>query len=133
LPRSIPVRLARGILMMPLILSLPTWAQFETRTAVTIPQSPASIAVGDFNRDGKPDMAIASCPQTGSGITVLLGKGDGTFQSPSYYSGGLNPGSVATADFKPRDPAYCLRLLPLVILTTTRSSISFSLISTASQ
>src|SRR5262249_52733016 len=41
-----------------------------------------SVAVGDFNGDGKPDIV------TGSG-SVLLGNGDGTFRTGPSYSGGL--------------------------------------------
>ena len=83
-----------------LAASIPALAQFETRDSNTIPQSPAAIAVGDFSRDGKLDIAVASYPQTTNGISVLLGNGDGTFGAPSYYSAGTNPGSVATADFR---------------------------------
>ena len=36
---------------------------------------PGSIAIADFNHDGKPDLAIG----TAGGFTILLGKGDGSF------------------------------------------------------
>jgi len=39
------------------------------------------IVVGDFNHDGKPDLA-AAC---GNGVCVLLGKGNGEFKSPKKY------------------------------------------------
>ena len=42
--------------------------------------SPASMAVGDFNGDGKPDLAIADA--TGD-VTVLLGNGSGGFTAAS--------------------------------------------------
>src|SRR5580700_5742655 len=50
-----------------------------------------SVAVGDFNGDGVPDLAVASqCASSvtcGTGaVSVLLGNGDGTFQSPIPYS-----------------------------------------------
>ncbi|HEV3304992.1 MAG TPA: FG-GAP-like repeat-containing protein [Candidatus Sulfotelmatobacter sp.] len=82
------------------ICASPALAQFETRGSSVAPQSPASVAIGDFNRDGKLDMAVASYPQTVDGISVLLGNGDGTFRAPAYYSGGVNPGSLAAADFR---------------------------------
>jgi hypothetical protein len=42
----------------------------------------AFITVGDFNGDGKADLAVASYPDSGNGpysVTILLGNGDGTF------------------------------------------------------
>jgi hypothetical protein len=53
--------------------------------------------VGDFNRDGHLDLAA---PQLSpSDISVLLGKGDGTFQAPIRFAVGLGPVAFVTADF----------------------------------
>jgi len=69
-----------------------------------------SVAVADVNGDGKPDMLVANACIAVPGsnhnsdcaegsISVLLGKGDGTFQSAvSYKSGGSLASSVAVAD-----------------------------------
>jgi FG-GAP-like repeat len=67
------------------------------QTAVTYGsggQGASSVAVGDLNGDGKPDLAVANggSPQVG----VLLGNGDGTFQPvQTYPSGGFD---IAIAD-----------------------------------
>jgi predicted NUDIX family NTP pyrophosphohydrolase len=58
---------------------------------------PWSVAVGDFNGDGKPDLAVAN--EESNNLSVLLGNGDGTFQTAVNYSVGLQPWSVAVGDF----------------------------------
>ncbi len=44
-----------------------------------------SVAVGDLNGDGKPDLALQSNGTTGGGMTILLNTGNGTFGTPTYY------------------------------------------------
>ena len=65
-----------------------------------------SLAVGDFNGDGRLDLAAGydtSDPYTGystGGVSVLLGNGDGTFQSPvSYPAARDDVTSLAVGDF----------------------------------
>jgi hypothetical protein len=58
-----------------------------------------SIIKGDFNGDGKADIAMAiNAPNL---AIVLLGNGDGTFQPPAKFSTGTGgtPSSIVTADF----------------------------------
>ena len=63
--------------------------------------TPLSLAVGDFNGDGKSDLAVASLFNGGGtgSLSVLLGNGDGTFQTALTYPLGTYPGSIAVGDF----------------------------------
>src|SRR5262245_30965532 len=54
---------------------------------------PQCVAVGDFNGDGKRDLAVAN--RTPGTVSVLLGKGDGTFQRAADLAPGGSPVSVA--------------------------------------
>ena len=67
---------------------------FETGGAGTYYNS-FNITVGDFNGDGKLDLATANGPGQTS---VLLGNGDGTFQSHVDYATGYGS-FIATGDF----------------------------------
>ena len=63
----------------------------------------SSIAVADLNGDGKPDLVVTNvgcCGNSATGsIGVLLGNGDGTFQTAvTYSSGGYGALSVVVAD-----------------------------------
>jgi len=64
-----------------------------------------SVAVGDVNGDGKPDLVVAN--GTSNDVTVLLGNGDGTFKGKTLsgsgtaaptFAVGANPVFVALAD-----------------------------------
>ena len=61
---------------------------------------PFSIVTGDFNGDGKPDLAVANAgTEPDSSVSILLGNGDGTFQTHVDYYAGSDPDSIAVADF----------------------------------
>jgi hypothetical protein len=57
---------------------------------------PVSITTGDFNADGKLDLATAN-PGSGN-VSVLLGDGAGGFSTPMNF-GNSGPYSVTTGDF----------------------------------
>jgi len=78
---------------------------FQTAKTYATEYTPASVTVGDFDHNGMLDLAVANscgsdpaCKQVGT-VSVLLGNGDGTFQSAVDYSVGKSPVSVATGDF----------------------------------
>jgi hypothetical protein len=56
-----------------------------------------ATAYGDFNRDGKIDLAVVS--YITNTLTIFLGNGDGTFQAGVDYPVGASPMSIAVADF----------------------------------
>jgi hypothetical protein len=61
-------------------------------------QAPWNVVAGDLDGDGNLDLAVAS--DNAGSVTILLGNGDGTFQTPTYIpTGGQQVGSVAVADF----------------------------------
>src|SRR5262249_39511704 len=79
-------------------------------TPVTlIPVVPVAVTVGDFNGDGKADIALATQIGNTDDMTLLLGNGNGTFQapvttvtdtaSPGFTLSGNGQSSISAADF----------------------------------
>src|SRR5688572_28976379 len=58
---------------------------------------PQDVATGDFNGDGRPDLAVTSAGT--STVGVLLGNANGTFQPAVSSATGNGPQSVAVGDF----------------------------------
>jgi uncharacterized repeat protein (TIGR01451 family) len=55
------------------------------------------VAMGDFDGDGKADLAVAN--YYANNVSVLRGNGDGTFRAANNYGAGTGPYSVAVGDF----------------------------------
>jgi hypothetical protein len=58
--------------------------------------TPWSVAVGDFDRDGRLDVAVVNAGS--DDVSLLIGNGDGTFQPGLTFRTGLNPRSAAVGD-----------------------------------
>jgi hypothetical protein len=59
---------------------------------------PAKLVVGDFNHDGRPDVAVTCQYGGSSSVDVLLGNGDGTLQPAVHYAVDGFPNSVKAGD-----------------------------------
>jgi len=70
---------------------------FAAPVNTALPTPPGPSAVGDFNKDGKPDLVTTA---EGKNVSVLLGDGAGGFGPPTDFNVGVHPGqSLAVADF----------------------------------
>ena len=79
---------------------------FQPFLSYPLEASPRWITAGDFNEDGKLDVAVSICPPGNapycggpSSLGVLLGKGDGTFEQETDYAAGPSVNAVVTGDF----------------------------------
>jgi hypothetical protein len=78
---------------------------FQAAVSYPVGDFPYGVAVGDFNGDGKLDLAVvnvcgsdSTCASNGT-VSILLGKGDGTFQTQTTYPLGIPGGHISVADF----------------------------------
>src|SRR5207249_2146949 len=81
---------------------------FRAGAAIPTAGRPTALLSGDFNGDGRPDLAVAygnffSSPSGGSvrtgGVTVLLGRGDGTFRTGAAIPTAGRPYALLLGDF----------------------------------
>lgn len=73
---------------------------FKTHVDYSTGTAPAVVMAFDFNGDKKLDLATVDYNngQTGS-VSILLGKGDGTFGAPTDYPTGTGPDGLAIGRF----------------------------------
>jgi len=69
---------------------------FQAKRDFRTGRGPNSVAIGDLNGDGNPDLATAGFAQ--DSVSVLLNRGDGSFQAWLDYATGDTPSSVAIGD-----------------------------------
>jgi len=79
------------------IQGAPVFAQsFASPVSYAVGTNAYDGALGDFNGDGKPDLAVAN--NSTSNISVLLGNGDGTFGTKTDYDVGQPAYGVVITD-----------------------------------
>ena len=70
---------------------------FGQGTNYPLPANTSFIVTGDFNQDGKPDVAATDYGH--DSVAVLLGNGSGGLGAATSFSTGAGAGSIAAADF----------------------------------
>ena len=76
--------------------SAPSAPSFARARSYATGRAPHSVAIGDLNGDGKPDLATAN--DVAGTVSVLLNRGDGRLQAKHDYRAGARPESVAIGD-----------------------------------
>jgi hypothetical protein len=71
---------------------------FQPYVDIQIGRQPGPILAADVNNDGRLDLVVGDFDFVSGSIFVLLGKGDGTFQSPLETPIGLGPNGLVAAD-----------------------------------
>ena len=94
-------------------------ALFAPPTNYPVGNGPSSVAVGDFNGDGIPDLAIAN--NNSNDITILLGNGDGTFRLFGTFTAGGLPNAINAGDFNGDG------ILDLAVANATTNNVSILL------
>jgi hypothetical protein len=74
---------------------------FGPQTTYAVGNQPTALLAADFNGDHILDLAVANELGRGAGqcLSILIGKGDGTFKPAVNYPGGHAPRGIAVGDF----------------------------------
>lgn len=90
---------------------------------ITTPQpyglTASRMATGDFNDDGKLDLALVGEAFPNYEVAILLGNGDGTFNPDGYYVVSETPQAIATGYFTASN-----KKLDLAVVSTVDTSLS---------
>jgi hypothetical protein len=85
-----------GLVVFASLASSALTVGFKPVQTYPVGTNPRFVAIGDFNHDGKPDLAVLN---TGDAtISILLGNGDGSFQPATTVGGDTNSYVIVSAD-----------------------------------
>jgi hypothetical protein len=75
--------------------------QFNSPSRYAVGPTPTGVITVDFDRDGHLDLAVGNggASDDGTTISVLLGNGDGTFNTKTDYTVGVAPDNLTAGDF----------------------------------
>lgn len=88
--------LVMGILLLAISLNA-FGSDYKAAGNYAVGNRPVAIAAGDLTGAGRIDLVVAN--GGGKSVSVLLGKGDGTFGKAAEYEVGVVPASLMVADF----------------------------------
>ncbi len=88
--RSVHLRVAKHFLLLLLASAATAQTYLFNRAEFFAGKVPNAVAVGDFNNDGKLDLAIAN--KTDNTVSILLGQTNGTFGAHTDFADLVAPG-----------------------------------------
>src|SRR5580693_4326851 len=97
---------------------------FTAEPTLTLPSGagPTAIAVGDFNNDGFADLAVVN--KNANTVSIFLGNGDETFQTPTTtLVTGNAPTSIVAQAFNPNAPG----IIDLAVTNSTDNTLQIFL------
>jgi tetratricopeptide (TPR) repeat protein len=96
---------------------------FTAEPSLTLPvgAGPTAIAVADFNGDGFADLAVVN--KDANTLSIFLGNGDETFQTPTTVVTGNAPTSIVAQAFNPNAPS----ILDLAVTNSTDNTLQIFL------
>lgn len=86
-----------------------TPSQTLTGTPSNPLKSPQGIATGDFNNDGKLDLAVTN--YSGSSVSIFMNNGSGSFTGPTNTAVSANPLGIAVGKFRTASSNFDLAIV----------------------
>ncbi len=72
--------------------------KFSDPVGIAVKGQPTGLVTGDYNHDKKMDVAVALAGSGNTGVQILWGKDDGTFEPSKLFKGGGQPLTIVNLD-----------------------------------